>query len=103
RRRHTIFSRDWSSDVALPICIGSGARNQEVEQNLSLRRQQRTRLRLAILQRIQIDGQDVLQEMFGLWAGNGDDGTVLEKGEGHEIGRASCRERGELAAAEESA
>lgn len=49
-----------------PECILAGAGDQEIEQDLALRRQQRTGFGFAGSQDVEIGGQDVLQKMLGI-------------------------------------
>src|SRR5207249_6796477 len=98
RRRHTRSKRDWSSDVCSSDLSRSagvqegesdlvrqpyGSAQFEAVRDLEVRRPQASTFQGTI------EGR-VLQV-----------GPRLEVGEGHEIGRASCRERGEVTVGEE--
>ena len=72
--------------------VGAVARHQEVEQDLALRREQRARPGFACRNAVEVDGEDVLQEVFGLRPGHGKDGAVGEGNDGHEEPRLAIRE-----------
>src|SRR5690606_2550426 len=65
-----------------PEGVGPVPRDQEIEQDLALRRQQRRGFCFPGLKHVEIGGDDVLQEVLRVRAGDGDDRTVVE---------ASCR------------
>ncbi|BCG89311.1 hypothetical protein MesoLj113c_54210 [Mesorhizobium sp. 113-3-9] len=48
-----------------------------------MRGQQRAGLCFAFAKRIEIGGQDVLQKVLGIQAGNGDERAVFQQGKGH--------------------
>ena len=63
--------------------VRAGARDQEIEKDLALRRQQCARPRYTFRQGIEVGRDDVLQEMFRFGAGNSDEGTIGQMDDSH--------------------
>ncbi|MCY1308279.1 hypothetical protein D9M70_582730 [compost metagenome] len=57
--------------------------DHEVEQDLALRRQQGAGTRFIGRQRIEVGGDQSLEEIFGVLAGDGDNRAVVEANSGH--------------------
>src|SRR5690606_40963903 len=89
RRRHTRFSRDWSSDVCLPISIGDQLTCVFVDNGL-LRHGERALVEKTFRDHFKIDLRvvDASKQFLADLAGVTDP---------QEIGRASCRESEKIA------
>src|SRR5690606_40449338 len=93
---HTRFSRDWSSDVALPIFRGVCSVLAQVDigkvRDLSGKRSLRILVRFDILF-VKVFLHERLLELEGLHQHRGSNFTGSGIKDAQQIGRASCRER----------
>src|SRR5690606_40334332 len=90
RRRHTRFSRDWSSTCALPISVLKGKKvNKTILQNLYEQ--------ALLLKRINEQIINIRKSETGEFLLNVKEGNIAQ----YEIGRASCRERVEISGVDE--